>query len=140
MDKELLIKARQASSVEEILRLAKENNIDLTENQAKEYFSRLQSPSCELSDDELDAVAGGGCEISVNGKKKVRVTRGCRCFTGQFESISGGFGYDAPISGLRTDIEFEPRPDGFLTFSAEGACGMCIHCGFYNGYAYCKKT
>ncbi len=54
-----MIKAQQASNVEELLMLAKENNIALTEEQAREYFAKLQPPVGELSDDELDSVAGG---------------------------------------------------------------------------------
>ncbi len=59
MDNELMIKAQQASNVEELLMLAKKNNIALTEEQAREYFAKLQPPVGELSDDELDSVAGG---------------------------------------------------------------------------------
>ena len=54
-------KAQQASSAEELFMLAKENNLSLTEEQAKEYFTKLQPPMGELPDDELDAVSGGGC-------------------------------------------------------------------------------
>lgn len=46
---------------ERLLLLAKKENIALTEEQAKEYFAKLQSPVGELSDAELDAVTGGGC-------------------------------------------------------------------------------
>ena len=61
MDKELMAKAKQSSSIEELLTLAKENNMEMTEEQVKEYFAKLQSPVGELSDAELGAVAGGGC-------------------------------------------------------------------------------
>ncbi|MDE7399065.1 MAG: hypothetical protein K2N06_06000 [Oscillospiraceae bacterium] len=56
----LIEKARQAKSPEELLVLAKENEIELTEDEAKAYFEQLNK-SGELSDDELDNVAGGGC-------------------------------------------------------------------------------
>ena len=56
--KELILKAKEAKSVEELLALARENNIELTEEQAKECYDRLNSIG-ELSDDELEKVAGG---------------------------------------------------------------------------------
>ena len=61
MNQELVNKARKAESVEELLALAKENGIELTNEQAKEYFAQLNPPKGELSDDELEDVAGGGC-------------------------------------------------------------------------------
>ncbi len=57
---ELIKKARQAKTPEEIEALAGENGIDLTKEQANVYFAQLHQ-SKELSDDELDNVAGGGC-------------------------------------------------------------------------------
>lgn len=39
MNQELVNKARKAESVEELLALAKENGIELTNEQAKEYFA-----------------------------------------------------------------------------------------------------
>ena len=61
MNQELVNKARKAESVEELLALAKENGIELTDEQAKEYFAQLNPTKGELSDDELEDVAGGGC-------------------------------------------------------------------------------
>ena len=60
MDQEIIAKAREAKSAEELLAMAKENDIELTGEQAKEYYDRLHATG-ELSDDELDNVAGGGC-------------------------------------------------------------------------------
>ena len=62
MNKELLEKARQAKSPEELLALAKENNIEISEEHAKALFERLNG-SEKLADEELDNVAGG-CEES----------------------------------------------------------------------------
>lgn len=55
---ELLEKAKQANSPEELLALAKENDVELTEEQAAELFDKLKSGT-DLSDDELNNVAGG---------------------------------------------------------------------------------
>lgn len=56
--KELIAKAKEAKSAEELLSLARENKIELTEEQAKEYYNRLHSTG-ELTDDDLEKVAGG---------------------------------------------------------------------------------
>ena len=55
---ELIEKAKQAQSAEKLIALAKENGTELSEDKAKEYFERLNN-SGELSDEELNSVAGG---------------------------------------------------------------------------------
>lgn len=52
--------AKQAKSAEELAELAKENGVDITEDEAREYYEQLNKTG-ELSDDELDNVSGGGC-------------------------------------------------------------------------------
>lgn len=74
-NKELLEKARQANSPEELLALAKENDMELTEESAKAYFEQLHKTS-ELSDEELDNVSGGGCH---SGDGRLIVTLGNSC-------------------------------------------------------------
>ena len=62
MNQELLAKAKEARSVEEILTFARENGIELTEEQAEALFARLHSDACEnreLPDEELEKAAGG---------------------------------------------------------------------------------
>ena len=63
MDKDLIIKAKQAKSPEKLLILAKENGTEMTEESAKAYFAKLHK-SGEVSDDELDNVSGGCGEPS----------------------------------------------------------------------------
>lgn len=58
---EMIEKAKAAKTAEELMALAKENNIEMTEEEAKTYFAQLHPASGELSDDDLDNVAGGGC-------------------------------------------------------------------------------
>ncbi len=57
---ELIEKAKQAKTPEELIAIAKENGTELTEENAKAYFAQLHKTG-ELNDDELDNVAGGGC-------------------------------------------------------------------------------
>ena len=67
MNNELIAKAKEAKTPEELMVLAKENNMELTEESAQAYFNQLNPKTGELSDDELDNVAGGGCQ-SDNGR------------------------------------------------------------------------
>ena len=58
ISKELIEKAKTAKSAEELLAMAKAENIELTEEQAAKAFAELNKTG-ELSDEELDNVAGG---------------------------------------------------------------------------------
>ncbi len=51
--------AKACKTEEELLSLAKDNGIEMTEEQAKEYFAKLNPANGELSDEELDNVSGG---------------------------------------------------------------------------------
>ena len=61
MTKELLQKLKTAKSPEELLEIAKANGAALTAEQAKAAYDRLCG-SGELSDDDLDKVAGGAAD------------------------------------------------------------------------------
>ena len=61
MNTELIAMAKKAKTPEELMDLAKENGIEMTEEIATTYFEQLNPKTGELSDDELDNVAGGGC-------------------------------------------------------------------------------
>ena len=81
---EMIEKAKAAKTAEELLALAKENNVEMTADEAKTYFAQLNPKSGELSDDDLDNVAGGasGCRTSndyVADNTLVRVINGDVC-------------------------------------------------------------
>ena len=57
--KELIEKAKAASSAEELLEMAKKEGIELSAADAEMYFSFLTKGSQPLSDEELEMVAGG---------------------------------------------------------------------------------
>ena len=59
LNKELVAKAKEAKTPEELMALAKENGIDMTEESAASLFEQLNSKTSELSDSELDNVSGG---------------------------------------------------------------------------------
>ena len=88
---ELIKKAKAAKSAEELLALAKANNVELTEEEAKTYFEQLNANGT-VSDEELDAVVGGGScpdngeeeENTLSGGDRVKIPRctGCGSTTG----------------------------------------------------------
>ena len=73
---EQLTKAKQTKSVEELIALAKENGMELTEEEAAKYFAELYKEG-ELADEELDNVAGG-CGGDDDGKPKQKFKVGDR--------------------------------------------------------------
>lgn len=72
-----LAKAKEAKTPEELMALARENGMELTEAEVKTYFDLLHPKSGELTDDELDNVAGGGC-YSSSGRLKTTCGYKCR--------------------------------------------------------------
>ena len=69
VSKELLKKAKTAKTAEELIEMAKEENIELTVEQAAKAFAELHKAG-ELSDEELDNVSGG-CSPSAPPKYHV---------------------------------------------------------------------
>ncbi len=79
MTNELISKAKECKSVEELFELAKENNIEMTAEEAKAKFAELHNEG-ELSDDELDSAAGGACHRP-DGRMVTTVGNGCDYWT-----------------------------------------------------------
>ena len=107
---ELIAKAKTAKSAEELLELAKANNVELTETEAKTYFAQLNANGA-VSDDELDAVAGGGCGETYKVGTKVRFTDGTMC-----PNCRSTFG----IVALNTSMAIGPGGGGNYV--------QCAHC------------
>ena len=57
--KEMLEKAMQCKTVEELIAYAKTEGVDLTKEEAEAYLDELSE--CELKDGDLKHVAGGLC-------------------------------------------------------------------------------
>ena len=147
MNQELITKAKAAKSVEELLELAKASNVELSEEQAKEYFAKLNPTKGELSDDELDVVSGGGCETKVDGKKYTVVTSGCKCFTGQYLcNIASNAMWEETFSirfdnyDLRKIWYRHSGTNGGQEVKGSNTCGSCAHLGFKDGLGYCEKS
>ena len=110
---ELIAKAKTAKSAEELLALAKDNNVELTEEEAKTYFEQLNANSA-VSDDELELVAGGSF-LGIS----------CPSEDGETQ-ITPAFKEDKPVGRClycgSTNIGTHRNPDG-------GASFMCNDCG-----------
>ena len=52
-------KLKNVASAEELMTLAKENGFEMSAAEAERAFEQIKSGTVELSDDELDKVAGG---------------------------------------------------------------------------------
>ncbi len=58
---EMIEKAHAAHSASELMHMAHESGMEMTDAEAKGYFDMLHPAAGEMSDDELDNVSGGGC-------------------------------------------------------------------------------
>lgn len=74
ISKVLLERAKKVNNAEELIALAKENNIELTVEQAKAYYTQFNTKITEFSDEELSNVAGGA---DFAGGKDDRISGGC---------------------------------------------------------------
>ncbi len=76
-NQEMLAKARKAKTQEELLAIAQENGVEMDAESAQAYFEQLHQPTGEMSDDELDDVAGGAC-YQGDGRMVTTVGNSCR--------------------------------------------------------------
>ena len=77
INNEIRAKAKAAKTPEELIEIAKENDVEMTEESAKAYFDLLHPKTGEMSDDELDVVAGGACYRG-DGRMVTTVGNSCR--------------------------------------------------------------
>lgn len=124
MEKELIAKAKEAKTPEELMALAKENGMELTEETANAYFAKLHPTTGELSDDELDNVAGGSCYAG-DGRMVVSLGHVCDDFRCKKDD-----GY----------------PGGHICFVRRcvrcgevANCGQCKYCTYEKGLWLCNN-
>ena len=123
MSKELLAKAKEAKTPEELMEFAKENGVELTEESAKAYFEQLNPKTGELSDDELDNVAGGGCHTK-DGRLVVSAMNYCeewRC------KDDGSMSY---LNVLFVECN---------TCHRQAFCHSCSYCKYEKGLWLCNR-
>ena len=77
LNNEIRAKAKAAKTPEELIEIARENDVEMTEEGAKAYFDLLHPKTGEISDDELDEVAGGACYRG-DGRMVTTVANLCR--------------------------------------------------------------
>ena len=121
LNEELLAKAKEAKTPEELTAHAKENSIELTEEEAQTYFEQLHPKTGELSDDELDNVAGGGCHIR-DGRLVVAFSHLCDNFSCKF------------CGGRRA----KPPAHACAHCDAIASCSSCNHCTYERGLWLCN--
>ena len=122
LNEKLLAKAKEAKTPEELTALAKENSIELTEKEAKAYFEQLHPKTGELSDDELDNVAGGGCHAK-DGRLVVSIGHLCEYFS--HKSCGGVLGKGHHASCCN-------RCEGMAS------CSACNNCTYEKGLWLCN--
>lgn len=128
-NQQLIKQAKAVGSPEELLALAKENNMELTEEEATAYFAQLHGKSGELSDDELDDVAGGGCHAG-DGRLITTIHNVCEYYKCEHCGYTG-FKYVE----LKTDsIIATCKHCGLSAF-----CNFCALCSYEKGLWLCNS-
>ena len=119
--KELLEQAKEVKSAEELMSLAKENGMELTKEEAEAYFAQLNK-SGELSDEELDNVAGGGCH-NKDGRLVVTVWYNCSDFTCKKCGRKNTGDHFHIIDGYRTNYMQQCQFCKYISY--EGGLWLC---------------
>lgn len=131
MNEELMKKFQAVSGIEELLSLAKAENIEISAEEAEALLGNKKETSGELADDELDKVSGGAS--TTIGSHEYMVVSSCyRC--GNYEH-----GYNT----VRGDLVFFGGDDNYglrktwYHFSSDGQCGRCEHLQFKGSTGVC---
>lgn len=114
LSKELLEKAQTAKSPEELIQMAKTENIDLSAEEAAKAFAELHKTG-EIADEELDNVAGG-CGKEEIPEPKYNIG----------DMVISSRGFPCHTCGIYRDFqitEVHRSPDGKHTYSI--ACPEC---------------
>lgn len=122
MEKELILKAKQAKTPEELMALSKENGEEITEESAKAYFELLHPKTGEITDEELDNVAGGGC---YNGDRLV-VSAMNRCDDWRCK-------HDGSQSSVQKVVA------SCNTCKVAALCHSCHYCSYEKGLWLCSS-
>ena len=125
--KEIIEKGKTANTVKELKELAKQDEWDMSDEEANAYFEELQKyktqSTGELSDDELDDVSGGGCH---NKDGRLIVTAYHKC--DRFECNCGKTRWTA----------YAKMKNGHCTGCYKGpACCRCKNCKYDSGLWVC---
>lgn len=122
---ELLQKAKNCASPEEIVSLVAENGLEMSGEQAKEYYDRLNRLG-ELSDEELNSAAGGGCHKK-DGRLVVTVGYSCDNYQCRYCDVAYTDHYCLGKSG--TSAEWVKKN-----------CNSCRYCSYENALWLCNHV
>ena len=115
LTKELIEKAKTAKTAEELLEMAKAENVEMTAEEAAKAFAELHKTG-ELSDDELDNVAGG-CEDYQSGDTPIfNVGQSIYYLLLEYDKYDAGFD-KTYIYGTITQVY--PKENGVYRYGAE---------------------
>lgn len=141
---EMIEKAKAVKSVDELIDMAQADGLELTPEDAKTYFEMLNPKSGEISDDELDAVSGGGCKSRKSGRTVV--TNHCTCFTGMWEPLiaktwtEGSPGF-SDYKYHETWVRYDNRTlRDTWQVKTPYKCGSCCHLEFEGATGVCGKS
>ncbi len=125
--KDLIQKAKNAGSPADIVKLAEENGVEITEESANAYFAQIHKNG-ELADDELADVAGGGCHH--NGKLVVSALHYC----GDWLCKECGQHQHNDWHGHRCDRETSQEKSNMVA-----CCGSCKYCIYEDSLWLCTE-
>ena len=124
---EMMLKAEAAKNIEELMALAKENGLELSEEDAKKYLEMKKSG--ELSDDSLADVSGGAGYTVIDGY--LIVTRYHSCHRWHCEKC----GFDACIT--MNGVSVHSCPDSPLDYGTGISCLNCKYQEYRFPYNIC---
>lgn len=61
LTREMLAKAVACETPEALIALAKENGVEISAEEAKQYLEKLEDFDVSVSDEDLEKIAGGRC-------------------------------------------------------------------------------
>lgn len=123
---ERIQQAARAQDPTALQALARAEGVELTDWQARDYFTKLHPPAGELTDDELEAVSGGGCGGGVRGGPDNNpyvpdIVQGfiigrkclgcdCDCWETGMTTIHGNQTYKCVVCGETCTISSDQKP------------------------------
>lgn len=119
MEKDLLKKAQNVKSKEELLALLKENDLDISDEKADELYAQIKSHR-EIGDDDLGKVSGG-VSFNPEGFLKTTIVYDCNLF----EYAEGAVG----PKGICYMCKYWSRNIDCLSLKVEGQTEKCMHPG-----------
>ncbi len=128
MTNKLITKAKECKSAEELLALAKENGIEMSAEEAKAKYAELHNEG-ELSDDELDQAAGGGCHKK-DGRLSVTIAHYCDHF------ICKDCGKP---SMRRPGHDMDTEGSCMCGGTMRDVCNNCKYMSYESGWWYCNN-